>query len=238
MIGHDFEKIHFDIWGFHFLEPNAMIGDALLFICALIISNKISKLESQHAFHKNWSRFYLIFGFSFLLGGFGHFLYSYLGLWGKYPSWILSMLSTYFLGLAQISLWPNLRQQQLFKKAALLLLLLGVVIELIVFNTVDLNIDQSRGLAVPSIISGIGMIFALFFLGIYYHKKYHPNFKFFWIAVLTLFPSAIIQSQKINLAPWFDRNDLSHVLLFICLILYWKGIQAFKHLNSLKDASI
>ena len=228
MIGHDFEKIHFDIWGFHFLEPNALIGDVILFGTSLFLAAKIKKISSKHPFYQNWRRFYLIFGFSFLLGGFGHFFYFYLGLWGKYPSWILSMLSTYFLGLAQISLWPNLRQQQLFKKAAMLLLLVGVVIELIVFNTVDLSIDQSRGLAVPSIISGIGMIFALFFLGLYYQKKYHPHFKFFWIAVLTLFPSALIQSQKINLAPWFDRNDLSHVLLFICLLFYWRGIQAFK----------
>lgn len=228
MIGHDFEKIHFDIWGFHFLEPNALIGDVILFGTSLFFAAKIKKISSKHPFYQNWRRFYLIFGISFFLGGFGHFFYPYLGLWGKYPSWILSMLSTYFLSLAQISLWPNLRQQQLFKKAAMLLLLVGVVIELIVFNTVDLSIDQSRGLAVPSIISGIGMIFALFFLGLYYQKKYHPHFKFFWIAVLTLFPSALIQSQKINLAPWFDRNDLSHVLLFICLLLYWRGIQAFK----------
>jgi hypothetical protein len=231
MIGHDFEKIHFDIWGFHFLEPNALIGDVILFGTSLFLAAKIKKISSKHPFYQNWRRFYLIFGFSFLLGGFGHFFYPYLGLWGKYPSWILSMLSTYFLGLAQISLWPNLRQQQLFKKAAMLLLLLGVVIELIVFNTVDLSIDQSRGLAVPSIVSGIGMIFSLLFLGIIYQNKYSTDFKFFWIAVLTLFPSAMIQSQKINLAPWFDRNDFSHVLLFICLFLYWKGIQAFKGLE-------
>ena len=228
MIGQDFAKIQLDIWGFHFLEPNALIGDIFLFSTALIIAAKIKKIQSKHPFYTNWRRFYLIFGFSFLAGGLGHFLYHYLGLWGKYPSWLLSMISTYFLSLAQISLWPNLRQQQLFKKGAMLLLLLGVIIEIIVFNTVDLSIDQSKGLAVPSIVSGIGMIFSLFFLAWHYQKKYHPNFKYFWIAVLTLFPSALIQSQKINLAQWFDRNDLSHILLFITLLLYWKGIKAFK----------
>lgn len=228
MIGQDFEKIHFDICGFHFLEPNALIGDIILFGTSLLIAAKIKKITSKHPFYQNWRRFYLIFGISFLLGGFGHFFYPYLGLWGKYPSWLLSMTSTYFLSLAQISLWPNQRQQQLFKKGAMLLLILGVVIELMVFFIADLHIDQSKGLAVPSMISGIGMILSLFFLGLQYQKKYHPNFKYFWIAVLTLFPGALIQTQKINLAPWFDRNDLSHVLLFICLLLYWRGIQAFK----------
>lgn len=228
MIGKDFEKIQLDIWGFHFLEPNALIGDIILFCCALLIAAQINKLNSKHHFYLNWRRFYLIFGISFIAGGLGHFLYPYFGLWGKYPSWLLSMVSTYFMSIAQISLWPSSRQQQYFKIGAIALLLAGVILEILVFNTVDLSLDQSKGLAVPSIVSGIGMIFSLFFLGIHYQKKYHPHFKYFWIAVLTLFPSAIIQSQKINLAQWFDRNDLSHVLLFVCLLLYWQGIKAFK----------
>ena len=41
MIGHDFEKIQLDIWGFHFLEPNALIGDIFLFSAALIIAAPI-----------------------------------------------------------------------------------------------------------------------------------------------------------------------------------------------------
>jgi hypothetical protein len=45
---------------------------------------------------------------------------------------------------------------------------------------------------------------------------------------LTLLPNAFIQSQKLNLTPWFDRNDFGHVLLAISLFLYWKGIEAYK----------
>lgn len=233
MIGKDFEKIQLDIWGLHFLEPNAMIGDIILFIAALYFSSKIKNTNFEHPFLMNWSRFYLLFGLSFLAGGLGHFLYNYMGLWGKYPSWIIGMIATYYLSIAQISLWPNPKQKALFKTGARVLLVIGIVLELFVFVKVDLTIDQSKGLAIPTIISGIGLLFSLLYLGIYYQNQIHQSFKFLWIAVLTLLPNTIIQSQKINLAPWFDRNDFSHVLLLISLFLYWQGIKAFiTHYNT------
>jgi|LakMenEpi03Aug12_release.lakeMendotaPanAssembly.Ray.scaffolds.fasta_scaffold307934_1 hypothetical protein len=228
MIGQDFEKIHFDIWGFHFLEPNALIGDLILFGIAFYFSLKIKNLNNQHPFFKNWRRFYLLFSLSFLIGGIGHFCFNYLGLWGRYPSWIIGMLATYFICLAQFSLWPKQNQQQLFKNLAALLLFIGIALEIYVFNTQNLSLDQSKGLTIPSIISGIGFVFSLFILGIYYQRTIHPQFKYFWMAVLTLLPNAYIQGQKLNLAPWFDRNDFSHILLGISLYLYWKGIKAYK----------
>lgn len=230
MIGSDFDKIKLDVWGFHFLEPNAMFGDLILFICALYIASKIKTTNNTHPFFINWRRFYLLFGISFLAGGLGHFLYHYFGLWGKYPSWILGMVATYYLSIAQISIWPHERHIHFFKLGVAILLMIGISTELFIFVKSDLSQDQSKGLVVPTIISGIGIIFSLFFLGFKYQKIYHPDFKFLWIAVLTLLPNAFIQSQKINLAPWFDRNDMSHILLCMSLFLYWKGICAYKDL--------
>lgn len=228
MIGQDFEKIHFDIWGFHFLEPNALIGDLILFSIAFYFSLKIKNLNNQHPFFKNWQRFYFVFSLSFLIGGIGHFCFNYLGLWGRYPSWIIGMLATYFMCLAQISLWHKQQQQRIFINLTAWLLLLGITLEIYVFNTQNLSLDQSKGLTIPSFISGIGFVFSLLFLGLYYQKTIHPQFKYFWIAFLILLPSAFIQSQKLNLAPWLDRNDLSHILIGISLFLYWKGIEAYK----------
>jgi hypothetical protein len=92
---------------------------------------------------------------------------------------------------------------------------------LCVFFFVDLTTDQSKGLFVPTLISGIGLIFSLVVLGLRYQKLYHPQFKFFWVAALILLPNAFIQSQKINIHQWFDRNDFSHVLLLLSLCLYY-----------------
>jgi hypothetical protein len=43
-------------------------------------------------------------------------------------------------------------------------------------------------------------------------------------------PSAIIFLAKINPHPWFDKNDLSHVLLTIGIIYFYKGVQKTKDL--------
>lgn len=226
MIGQDFEKIQWEFAGLELLEPNAMLGDIVLFGVAMYFASYCSKLTND--FYRNWRNFYLIFGCSFLLGGLGHFLYNYFGLWGKYPSWILGMVATYFLSKAMIGLWPDESKRMHYTNFSKWLLTIGVLSEISVFIFIDLSQDQSRGLLVPSLISGIGLIFALVYLGIAYQRKIDSAFKYFWIAALMLLPNAIIQSQKINLAQWFDRNDFSHVLLLISLILYFVALVKIK----------
>jgi hypothetical protein len=128
-----------------------------------------------------------------------------------------------------LSLWANDTQRKQFLGAAKILLALGILVECCVFYFVDLTIDQSKGLFVPTLISGIGLIFSLVVLGLRYQKLYQPQFKFFWIAALILLPNAFIQSQKINIHQWFDRNDFSHVLLLVSLCLYYYTIKATRN---------
>ncbi len=225
MIGEDFPKIQWDIFDLQLLEPNAMIGDIVLFAMSLFFAAQIRKMNRTQPFFKYWRLFFVWFGWSFILGGCGHLFYNYTGLWGKYPSWILGMVSTFYLAKAMISLWSDPKQKTWFTHSALALLILGILTECMVFVKVDLTIDQSKGLFVPTLVSGIGLIFSLGFLGTYYHLKLGSHFKNFWIAALILLPNAFIQNQKINLHPWFDRNDFSHVLLLLSLMLYLQGIK-------------
>lgn len=229
MIGQDFPKIAFDFAGLALLEPNAMIGDIVLFTISLFIAAKLRKFNEPHPFYKNWRLFFMWFGWSFLFGGIGHLFYNYLGLWGKYPSWILGMVATFFLTKGMLSLWPHQLQRDRFLKAAKILLVLGIVVEVYVFYRIDLTTDQSKGLFIPTLISGIGLIFSLVVLGLSYQKNFHPYFKFLWIAALILFPNAFIQSQKINIHPWFDRNDFSHLLLLLSHCIYYYTIKATRN---------
>ncbi|MFM6964921.1 MAG: DUF6962 family protein [Sphingomonadales bacterium] len=235
MIGQDYPKIEWQFAGLDLLEPNAMIGDLILFSTALFLAAKIKTNYPQNDFYTNWRRFYRVFGWSFLFGGLGHLFYNYLGLWGKYPSWLLGMVATYFLTKGMLSLWPNIQQKAIFKKMALVLLGIGLLSELLVFIWVDMTIDQSKGLIIPSVISGIGLIFSLVFVGIRYQRLYHSGYQYLWMAAALLFPSSIILSQKINLHQWFDRNDFSHVLLLLSLILYFVALQKTKEANSFLD---
>jgi hypothetical protein len=75
----------------------------------------------------------------------------------------------------------------------------------------------------------IGLGGSLGILAVIYQGRYTKDFKYFWYGALSFFPSAIIQGLKLNIHPWFDRNDLSHLLLLIGLFFYYKGIKSTQH---------
>jgi hypothetical protein len=227
LIGKDFDKIEFDFFGLHLLEPNAFIGDSVILIIALYFALQISKYKIVTPFFTNWKWFYIVFGVGFFLGGIGHTFYNYLGLAGKYPSWYSGLLSTLFVEQAMFSLlnnkWKNIAIKTSYLKAVL-----ACFIATFVFATVNLEDDVSKGLIVPTLNSVIGLGFSLGFLGYHFSKTIHSSFKWLWISALILVPSAIIQAMKINVAPWLDRNDLSHILLILGLFFYYITIKKYK----------
>ncbi|MEN9699544.1 MAG: hypothetical protein RLZZ301_742 [Bacteroidota bacterium] len=224
MIGKDFDKIEWNVAGFHFLEPNALVGDVCLFLLSMYLYKRMNQFDPSH-FNTYWKRFYLFFGIGFLMGGFGHFLFHYWGVPGKYASWFIGMVATLQIELAFISDWKNEQQLQRLRKLAYLKFLVFCLIECYVLYTTDLSIDQSKGLKIPSLDSAIGLIFSLGFLARIYHKQRSVAFRYFNWALFIMIPIAFIIELKINLHPYFDRNDFSHVLLGISLLIYFQGIR-------------
>ena len=110
-------------------------------------------------------------------------------------------------------------------------LVVSIALATYIYSTVDLEADPSKGLIVPTLNSVIGLGFSLGLLGYQFSKSIHASFKWLWISALILIPSALIQALKINIAPWMDRNDLSHVLLIMGLICYFITLNNYsKHL--------
>ena len=54
-IGEDFPKIEFEMFGLDLVEPNAIIGDTILFLTAIFFAIKIGKFTIQNDFFKNGS---------------------------------------------------------------------------------------------------------------------------------------------------------------------------------------
>lgn len=231
LIGENYEKIEFQLFGLDLLEPNAMIGDTLLFIFSMYFFVRIGTKNSD-AFTRNWRGFYLFFGISFLLGGLGHLLYNYWGIPGKTPSWYLSVLAVFCVEAAMISLCENEKVKTLLTTLSKVKLVLALVGVTVVVFVVDLKADYSKGMLVPTVNSTIGLVSTLGVLGYRFSKKIR-GFRYLWISVIVLLPAAVIQGMKINLHPWFDKNDAGHVLLIISLYLYFKGIQSYqKHISN------
>lgn len=231
LIGEDFPKIKFDFIGLNLVEPNAFIGDSLILAVALYYYFKLKGITNQSEFTLNWRRFYLVFGVSFFLGGLGHLCYNYSGLPGKYPSWYTGMLAGYFLEMAMISLYPEMNLKRLFQRLALAKLILSILAASAVFILVDLSQDPSVGLRVPTLNSFIGLVFSLGYLGWKYARSINPAFRYMWISMLLLLPTVFVQTLKINIHPWMDRNDVSHILLIIGMLLYYRGIRGYLSAN-------
>jgi hypothetical protein len=232
-IGEDFEKIEFDFLGLHLMEPNAFLGDSLIFVVALLVAHKVKKFAVQSPFFVLWRRFFLVFGLGFFVGGLGHLFYGYVGLMGKYPPLYLGILSSVFAEKAMVSLHPNPAVRGLVEKLIYLKLGLALVAATLVFALVDLSVDPSKGLIVTTINGAIGSVYALAYLGLKFARTLTPSFHYMWLAVLVLLPTALVQSTKFNLHPWFDRNDLSHLFVAASVLLYYHGLRGYQ--RSLKN---
>jgi len=226
-IGSDFEKIKFDFLGFHLVEPNAFIGDLLLFFVAIFLAYKIGKYKNSSPFSTNFRSFLLLYGFVFLIGGFGHLLFNYWAIPGKLAGWFGAFLVSYLIEKAMISLHPNQNTQVLFYKISKIKFLVMILLESLLLVYVDISSDPSIGFIFPAMNSTIGLGLSLGVLGFYYQKKINIAFKYLWMSTLVPLPSLLFISMKINIHPWFDRNDFSHLLLVISLLFYWKFIDVY-----------
>lgn len=225
MIGVDFEKIHLVLFGLDLVEPMAFVTDTVLGVTSIVLGFLLTKLTVDHPFRTYWIWFFMIFGVGAFLGGLGHVFFEYWGVAGKFPSWIAGPLSIYLLEQGMIAAHPNDQKLELFK----LISFWKMILVYVVFTVVCLYapIKEKPSLAfLPTAFNTIfGVILTAGFLGNYYAKKIGPEFKYFVFGVIILFPSAFIFLFKINLHPWFDKNDLSHVLMLIGIVYFYLGVK-------------
>ena len=72
----------------------------------------------------------------------------------------------------------------------------------------------------------LGVIVTVGILGYRFSRTRDVNYKYFYYGVLIMLPSAVFFFFKINLQPWFDKNDFSHVLFALGIgFFYWGIIQ-------------
>jgi hypothetical protein len=224
MIGADFEKIHFVLFGLNLVEPMAFITDLIMGSLSIYFAFKVRQIESNLAFYTYWRLFFVIFGYGAILGGIGHTFFNQLGVAGKFPSWICGPLTVYCLEQAMISIHPIEKRFNLFK----LISTLKMFVVYIIFIVICINapIEEKIGLPfLPIAINTIlGVSFAAGLLALWYKKKLSAKFKYFYLGVLVMLPASAIFLMKINLHQWFDKNDLSHVLMSAGIIYFYIGI--------------
>lgn len=224
-VGEDFPKIEWDFMGLQLLEPNAFIGDTVIAIVSIVLFFKSRQLYrcSENSYNFLWMWFFMVFGIGFFVGGVGHLMYNYFGIYGKYGAWYIGIFSSLILELAMAS--QLLNYKSLFEKIILLKAFTAVVLLTILVTTIDLSATPLKGLVIPTINSFIGLLFALAYLGYQYTKTKSREFRYLYWSILVLLPTILFQGLKINFHQWFDRNDMSHVLIIITLMLYFTSLR-------------
>lgn len=187
------------------MEPMALFFNWVIAAQCLTHAFQLKKLEQQTTFNSNWYFFFLCFGVSTFFGGLSHFFYHYTGMLGKVPGWSLAILAITFLELAVV---PSISSSVLYKRIIWLFTIIVLLVTVIRLEFVWVTIHTALGLVVVLTLSSIkqirlsstqwwGYIFGVFFM-------------------LLSLPFMI---GKIDLHVWFNRHDISHLLMIGTL--YW-----------------
>ena len=213
------EKLPFTLFGLCLQEPMALVTNWVIALTALILFFRLGKPQSD--FQKYWKKFYLFFGLSTFFSGFGHVFFHYLDVFGKYPTWILGLIAAYHAGKAMISL--NILSVKMKS-----MLNFMVYAKLITFALLALSLKSFIFVMVDAVITYL--LFCLG-IGIYYWRKGIQSFKYTVIAVLILLPSIFIFTLQYNPHIWFNKDDLSHVLMAFTIIFFYLGVSRLNDLE-------
>lgn len=213
------EKLPFSMFGLCLQEPMALVTNWIISITAFVLYFRLRNAENE--FQQNWRTFYFFFGLSTFFSGFGHVLFNYFDVYGKYPTWILGMIAAYHAGKAMISLNAL---SPLTKKAYSWVL----YVKLLTFALLALTFKSFVFVMLDAVITYL--FFCLGF-GIYYWRKGVSSFKYTVIAVIILFPSIFIFTLQFNPHLWFNKDDLSHVLMAFTIIFFYLGVSRLNEIE-------
>jgi hypothetical protein len=224
LIGEDFEKLLIEVFGWKIIEPNALITDTLMAVVSLIFAYSLYKKKPNTPFLSRWYYFFLIFGISSFSGGLGHSFYLYWGVAGKFFNWVSGIIAIYILEQAMLTLLQKDSKYKVYQRLLKLKLLLTVVAFTVVCITQPIQLKPQLAFLPIAINTFIGVIFTVGLIGYRLSKTRDNQYKYFYYGVLTMLPSAVFFFFKINLHPWFDKNDFSHVLFAVGISFFYWGI--------------
>lgn len=205
------EIIEFEFAGLTLQEPMALITNWMMSLFSLYAFIKLSKSIQPEVLL--WKKFFMWFTITAFAGGLGHLFFQQLGIPGKYPNWITSVLAGYYAGFAMLfNFNVNSEKLRLFLiLKGIILLALSIIFQKFIFIAID---------AILTYIIYCGII------GYKLTKSTSLDYRYMYVGVLICIPSVFIFLLKLNPHRWLNKDDLSHLLMLFCLIFFYLGAKA------------
>jgi len=208
------EKIKFVLFGLDLLEPMAFVTNLL--IVSICIFSYLSTKNNRSNYAKYWRFFFLTFAIAAFCGGLSHVFWNYLWFYGKIPSWTTGVLSSTFAAFAMLEvsvLRPKAKTMWQW-----VIILKGIIVLGLAFAN-----WKFLFIAIDTIVTFLGFCGAY---GYYLWRIGYNYVRYVVIGVLIILPSAFIFLLKIDLHEWMNREDLSHLLMFVGI--YYFGVSVLK----------
>ena len=206
------EKIQFELFGLQLLEPMALVMNLFLSVQSLIYY-RLVKTRYNTDFSNAFSGFFLFFGISAFFVAWSHLFFNYWGLYGKIPGFTAAIIGICLLECAMLYL--------LIPKKQTIYLLSIWLIGLVIFALLLYKIDF-LWIAVHT---GIGIILFVGGTSLRAIVKGNNHYYFLFLGVISMLLTLPIELFNINLHPWFNHQDFSHIFMIITLFCFHKGIE-------------
>lgn len=198
-------------------EPITTATDLLLAAVCFYAFFRIRKLETTVRIKWYFKYYFLTLGFGTFFGGIlGHaFLYQLSPYW-KLVSWILILLSVACIVHALVELAKPLVKPAFTRVALrmnLLILTLAVIVTIwtLAFSAVKFY-------------TIFGMLIVVGSFSYYiYQKTGSRGVVRLMVAVVLALMAAFVFSYEWGFSPWFNHNDISHVILSFSALIIYKG---------------
>ncbi|MDP1816996.1 MAG: hypothetical protein Q8K92_21255 [Leadbetterella sp.] len=198
-------------------EPMTSLTDLLLSISCFYFFFGLQKFNEASIGQQHWQKFFLFLGFSTLLGALAHGIFERQNNLFYNSVWLIMQISAgisiFYAQAAAFGQLSNLKVRKLMISLS--------VLQFVIFLPSVFYFFDFRVVAFNSLIAMTQMI-VVFFPSKIENWVYKTYISFgFFISFLTIY----VHSQKLSFSKWFNHNDISHLIMYVSILLIFRGIK-------------
>lgn len=202
-----------EILNIRILEPVTLLTDVFTATLSFFLFYKLYQGQKRSHSSKTWSVFFLFFGISTFFSGFAHGFMDYSGKLFLYFAWVLGCIGVYAMELSSSSLIKRKKLRILVNYLIFLKLLITTAIIFFFGNFLAVTLSSALGLLVLKL--------SIRIVNYYRYRESFDKYIIIGIAVSTA--PALIHTLRLSISEWFNHKDLSHLILAISILFFYKG---------------